>query len=1722
MPTKVSSPASTGPAGSHFEGQVGAFYLLSLLTGTEPRGLPGTIIDRIALQRAAEGYPLDDVIVHAHDAHGASSVLEIQVKRSIKLTTGDEVFRGVVGQIVLASQRPDFWATRYELAIATARTSRKIDGAYQDVLTWARQIGDAATFTARINRPGSANDDMRRFVQTFKSHLREAGSSDDDETVWRLLGRLQILIFDFTAQGSASEAHARERAIHALHSDDTLRAGILWTSLVELALQVASSGGDRIRDRLIQDLKSQSFRLVGERRYASARTRLAEASRHALADINDRVGDVILTRHERVAAVHAALDRRCYVEIRGDAGVGKSGVLKHFAEEIAREAPIIVLSPNRTVPRGWSTMRDVLGFDGTARELLTDLAADGGAILFVDNLDFFDEDERTTVTDLVREAADVPGFAVIATARRQFGIEEPNWLPPEALDRLGRAEPILIGELSDTELDDLKCAAPRLVPLLAETHPAREVTRNLFRLARLASQPGDATDLRTEVDIAEQWWKTADGKRDDDHRDRVRLLRVLAEAALSHTDPLDVRNHPAKAINALVASETLRDLGNDRVVFRHDVLREWAIGNLLHAEPTMVDRLPLDRPASAALARGVDLAARMALERATNGTRWQSLLERVSREGMHDSWRRAVLLALVRSEISHQLLACTSSLLLANDGSLLRDLIRIVMAVDVEPAAKIYAALGVDPTLIPSSVYMPSGPSWHRLIRWILGLGEGLPALVIPDVVDFYFAWSTPTMGHDPLTPDLLPWFFRWLDEIESARHVANFRDLRKPFGGIIERNSIDVMESTLRSGFLLCCHRTPELAKEYLRRLKQRPGGDGIIRSILKVRGSLAIAAPVELAEFTAAALIPKHRRDEDDEHRGLREPFTHHDLDFLPASPTQGPFLELLTHAPQHGLALIRRLVDHAILFYTNGREYGADAFILSFPDGERAFPWTHSYTWSRDNARHNSLTSALMALEAWAHRRIENGELFETVLGDVLGPPGSPAAFLLVAVDLMLSHWPKSREAAVPFVACPKLLCVDRQRQLQDNMGQADLFGLSPRNREPVGIVSLDSLKKRVSRRASLEYLLGKYALGDHDPLYETLKAFVHRAAERIGPPDQKSNFTDPAFMATHAINRLNPNNWHKISVQLNDGTQAEGHQYVSPETERQHLESRALEEGDQQGRWENFNMQFSVLNALEEPSKSSLQFAATAVEWAQRVTANLETGEPDEEDDQGENFLQENAIVSAATIALRDGDDELRAKSRTWAFDVFAQALKTKEDPVLRFRPGLRYNPVAIAFVGMIHALKYNASTQEIRSLLEVATRGEPAAAYGLGVAGTTLAAIDERLLRAVLRCAFAACIRPHRRWGISEEVVAVRLDRHRQRVQAAIDAELAWLANERPEPDWPGFPVDAPRLRQHIRLRGGRVVRDEPARSRSRPEEYADHQAAAVWLVQCRRLVDVGKRPWLREMARTYAGWTAEANGAGLDPTEDVENPPGEWNDAYFDLLARCLPGLSLREIEQLALVPISSLPDRSFFDVLPPFLRSGDVAYFNDRALEESAAVGIRSKVSGRLMASMGWKRLRGQRGSSIETHIGPAIAVLFFNDYGIGQPSRCYLPPVFIDRLTPFIPVLEELVKSGPSLFVALLTLNLLEVSPRPAHLRILITSAKAWVQSYSGDTEFWSDYGIGRRVCGWIENVLRQEPALLKTAVAAKFEVDQLLAALVNLGVPEARRLEKTLNGE
>lgn len=102
---------------------------------------------------------------------------------------------------------------------------------------------------------------MRTFVKTFQAHLKVEKAPHDEEMIWKLLRRLQILTFDFTATGSVSEDLARERALRALHVNNASRVNAFWASLIEFAIGVAKSGGDRSRGALLESFNPSDFTL---------------------------------------------------------------------------------------------------------------------------------------------------------------------------------------------------------------------------------------------------------------------------------------------------------------------------------------------------------------------------------------------------------------------------------------------------------------------------------------------------------------------------------------------------------------------------------------------------------------------------------------------------------------------------------------------------------------------------------------------------------------------------------------------------------------------------------------------------------------------------------------------------------------------------------------------------------------------------------------------------------------------------------------------------------------------------------------------------------------------------------------------------------------------------------------------------------------------------------------------------------------------------------------------------------------------------------------------------------------------------------------------------------------------------------------------------------------------------------------------------------------------
>lgn len=1698
---KAASPASSGPAGTQFEASVGAHFLLAMLVEGDARGLAGARIDEVGLQRAQSGYPLDDVVVRGRLPSSAAQALQVQVKRSITFAPGDPVFADVAAQVARAVLDGALGDPANRFGVATARRSAKIDGPYQDLLTWVRQL-TPAEFIARVNNPGESSDDARRFVATFRSHLDAAGAPTDDQTICDVLRRFQILPFDFGSQGSADRLLVIERAARALDPSSQENPEALWRELERIALEVAANGGGTVdRDSLGQQLTGGRFTLAGAPRFAEAGAALDEMASHALADIGDSVAGVRLSRKRVVEAVHAARDQGRYVEIRGGAGVGKSGVLRHFAEQAREAGRILFLAPGRTIGPGWTAFKASLGAPGTAREFLADLALQGGATLFIDSLDFFTESERKTVADLVREAAKIPAVSVMATARLDFATEESSWLPADALSALGPAPPIIVGELDGDDLDELRRGAPQLTTILSDNHPAKAVVRNLYRLSRLAAHPGAGHSFRSEIDMAEEWWRTGDGPPEG-RRDRRRVLAALADAVLAGGASIDAAAHDAGAVDALIRSDTLRETATDLLSFRHDVLREWASAARLRELGHPLSLLPLDRPLTSAFARTMDLTARYSLERSDAGGDWTELLDRLSGQSVHISWRRPAILAIVRSEIGSLLLERSTAALLADGGALLGELIRTTLAADAQPARIAFAGSGFDPSVLPDGFFVPIGPQWTRLVHWALEHSAELPGRALEDVVNLFERFSMAMFGLDAFTPRIAALAFEWLLALEGSRYRVR-SDPKPTIPAGLDWHQARRLESDLRRLFATFASRVPELARDYLTTLAAREHGVEEIKEILRYRGQLAQAAPAELAALTLKALVPDRTGGRRQSRRSEQEELIGYvDSAFLPASPAQGPFLELLTHAPEEGLRLVRALVDEVIRTRSRGLSPRDNGLVLDIEGEPRLFPWVQSYTLARPLSHPYSVASALMALEAWAHRRIENGEDVSAVLADVLGPPGAPAAVLLVAVDLILSHWPKTRDFSVPFAACAELLCIERQRLAHDQMPDIDLLGWGDFGpREPFGPVKLSDLTARPSRRISLENLLPAFAFGSKDESFDRLRQLQKRAVERLGAPAAGMNFADPAFMAMHAQNSTNRANYRKVEG---------GYEYIPPEPERTLVAGLAAAHAPKAA---EFGLEAALSAALEDDSASSQELALQALAYGKQHTKSLGA------DDGGAEWMRGQAVLAAALVVARDAAFELAAEDEQWIRDVFAWALATGPDAVHRSRDGLRFNPPAIAAAGLVHLWRRFGRSEDRNRLLAIAGGMDPGVVRGFAAAFGVLGGMDKGMTLSLLRCGLAASVVPRLRFDESEEEQEVIAAEQRRRAGTAVAAEIAWLDEDEPQPAWPPLPAYRRILRRGISIGLGNCDRTEPA---DRLEEgwSVDEQAAGLWLRSIAARLAHQDPEAVSGLVRAYADWSADANGLGLPVNRELSSAPDDWNRGFYALLP-ALAGVLGRPGLATVLGQVAALPDRHFFELAAIIARNTDQAYFNGDRIAQQDAVWIRDMLAARLVASRAWIRESRELGISVEHHLAGAIAALMMNDQLFGSSPSCYLTPKGIERVDPFLPSMARLAAEGPPFYVAALTLNLLGVSPAVRHAPMLIAAARAWLEKSAAEPSFWVDHGLGRRIAALVESYLAEDRQLAGLSSDERLELSHAMALLVRYGVSEATAVEERLLG-
>lgn len=1447
---------------------------------------------------------------------------------------------------------------------------------------------------------------------------------------------------------------------------------------------------------------------------------MSEAADHALDEIKDEIAGVRLARTAKIENARTNLDSHRVLHIVGAPGVGKSSILQRLARQLQPEGRIIVLRNGRIIPGGWVRFAHAIQCPVSRDELFNELGCGGGATLFIDNIDQIDDDgEWATVTDLLAAVSRSPGWRAVVTG----GIGNDEWKLKFPADLRGANLATLeVDEISDDETGVLAECNHALAIILGNDHPARGMARNLFYLSRMVEiGTGNAVALAsiaTEMDLARLWWRYGGGRAEDNGRlARLRALRAMGGQILGRPSRVTFKTDDFQSgpVTELLRFDSLREeIKGATVAFRHDVLRDWTVGFLLHEDEELLKGLPMDKPVPPGLVRGLEIAARLAIDNDPTGRRWLALLGEVECDGRHGSWKRPVLLALPRSEKALAAFEGLKSALLESEGRRLSEIIRLMIAVESVPLAKLVARTEPSIAVPPgtSDLIVPRGMGWMWLVLWLVAQAESLPTEIIPDVAKAFQAWLISTQHQRlPVNATIVHILFGWLTRIEEEMQPRMFRDVHDVPPSLNIRHIRDVRDE-IRMTVFSFAHLNPPAADRYLSGLDcDRPHE---MQAILTASGNLAKAAPAALADFVLGALIKEEDDDDGLYRRDRYGPFDMLDHMFRPASPGQGPFFDLLEHTPAEGLRLVRGVVDHATQWRRNQyfeAQQPLPRIAIRFPDETKSFEGDSVvYSWARRAIPSVITTSALMALEAWGHRQIESGRPFEDVLHDVLGPDGSSLAFVSVAVDLVLSHWPDARDAAWPIIAAPEILMLDDERHLGDLAG-ADRMSSFERevSNWPVKRADLD---RRPSRQNYLSSMIGDYVFNAAPAQLETLRAALERARKEIWqqPRDGEDPIRGLHATAERAVRMTNPEYWPLVTIRLPDGSEAVVRQFQPAPAE---VRLRKEKDVRADANMRRFNIRLHVQSALLEDGKSTPKIVAEGVAWAKDWPADAAPSEDNGRDDFDMEW-DRRAVVMAAALAARDYEASDRGDVVAWALPVLVTA--TEEEG--KEYPGndqIEYNRRAIGTVGLtsLYLRDHDSATRD--RLLQLASDRHTSVMNALGGRFVDLAQLDPRLPRAFIRIAMVSSIHPHR--ADSERQNQANKQAYQARVEAAVAAEKRWLDGASEEPGWPELPAWRTRPRRSFYIDRWNDM-EEDADDEAAPDHYVDEHALGPILTHLIRFTIGELPPWIVPLTAHLMAWTVAANGPHGEDDRERDNRPHDWNYHFFDFLGILSVALPHDDVVTMFLEPIARFKDEPFHDVAAAFLRGFDRATLaiDTKKLENPAAV--RELLAHRIRQGWNYRRLGREKGFTSESHAGDALTAMFY------QPSRFIGQgrPTIPDNwkgLDATIPTVTSLVAGAPSSgYLAILFLNLVERSPRAALLPFVVQALAAWCSAYGADTNFWVEQGVGVRTCTWLERFAEDS----SSAEALSSLADDLLKSLdvlVRSGVAPAREIEERI---
>ena len=1002
----VPSSLATGGAGTTFEQQVGAMFLVLLLT----RGIPAVFndcqVDEVAFQTRRLGWQTDDLLVVCSSAKQGQRKLAIQVKRTFHATASSndckETFQGFWKDFKNTNRfNPDCDA----FVLVTLNAPQALQEGLGRLLECAGNASDAMDFADRMAKSGLYSKKVRDCHSVIKNIVAPTDPETlHDKDFWRFLKSVHLLSWDLTTPTAQQEGMAKLILAMASPLENRLEiADATWSRLLEIAAAGAMNGQTLTRSGLPKDLLSRHTALdpaESQLRALRDHTQLVLDGTHSCIG-----GSVTLARNDlKRAAVEALSEHRALV-LTGPPGGGKSALAKSLI--LSNQGDHECLS-FRGEDFAKSSIDDVLQVRMTGLQLKTLLGVQERVLIHVESVErLLEHPVRDAFADLIRIAEECENVHLLLTCRDYAAVAAVS-----SFFNQGNLTParLAVPPLSNLDLDEVATSLPGLRVPFADPR-IKDFLRNPFLLDLAAKLDWlGEHDLPSDVIAFRQRCWNEIVRRDDltvagmpDRRERTLIdlaeKRARELRAFVPPDGMDF-----EALDALYKDGVLSKDADGFVAPVHDVIEDWAIirwAELLVAthqwEAVAIAESVGEHPA---IRRGFREWVTGALEQDRDRAD-QFVLSSYADKAIPQHFRDDVLVAMLRSNSVRDFVSRQKDRLLAQDGELL---VRVIHLLRV--ACKKNPGWLGDQYILPSLWFEPDGEAWPAILELVADNVDDLIATHARLLSGLIEDWSRGVSLSAPMPAGAISVgtiAFRLLDLLDGWRDDAARKQILKVIAKVPRCNAAG-FEDLINRAMISADRREPtldDLAGVLLAGVEGWPACRDYPE--LMTQFALSRYCLTDDAINRECEWFPPPM--DTDYAFGLS---SDSGFDLFPQSALHGPFLPLLRWHPEVGIQLLLSLVNHAAEWYGERRaapDHLESAFrlTLSVPGHGEVVQWANDRLWMAyrgTSVLPNVLHCALMALETWLLELCENGTPIESWLTKLLVDSNSVMTTALIA--------------------------------------------------------------------------------------------------------------------------------------------------------------------------------------------------------------------------------------------------------------------------------------------------------------------------------------------------------------------------------------------------------------------------------------------------------------------------------------------------------------------------------------------------------------------------------------------------------------------------------------------------------------------------------------------------------------------------------------------------